>query len=62
MQDGIAVMKKYYSEEAWERHRRYYEEGPSPEWPQLYCDAEALLGADHVAGSRGSVPRYRKGA
>jgi DNA-binding transcriptional MerR regulator len=46
MQDGIAVMKKYYSEEAWERHRRYYEEGPSPEWRQLYRDAEALLGTD----------------
>lgn len=35
MQDGITVMKKYYSEEAWDRHRRYYEEGPSPEWRQL---------------------------
>ncbi len=46
MQDGIAVMKKYYSDEAWERHRRYYEEGPSPEWRQLYRDAEALIGAD----------------
>ncbi|MBZ5634142.1 MAG: MerR family transcriptional regulator [Acidobacteriia bacterium] len=46
MQDGIAVMKKYYSEEAWERHRRYYEEGPSPEWRQLYRDTEALLGTD----------------
>jgi DNA-binding transcriptional MerR regulator len=46
MQDGVAVMKKYYSEEAWEGHRRYYEEGPSPEWRQLYRDAEALLGAD----------------
>jgi DNA-binding transcriptional MerR regulator/uncharacterized damage-inducible protein DinB len=46
MQDGIAVMKKYYSEDAWERHKRYYEEGPSPEWRQLYRDAEALLGTD----------------
>ena len=46
MQDGIAVMKKYYSDEAWEKHKRYYEEGPSPEWRQLYRDAEALLDAD----------------
>ena len=46
MQDGIAVMKKYYSEEAWERHKRYYEEGPSPEWRELYRDGEALLGTD----------------
>jgi DNA-binding transcriptional MerR regulator/uncharacterized damage-inducible protein DinB len=46
MQEGIEVMKKYYSEEAWERHRRYYEEGPSQEWRQLYRAAEALLGTD----------------
>lgn len=46
MQDGIAVMKKYYSDEAWEHHKRYYEEGPSPEWRQLYRDTEALLEAD----------------
>jgi DNA-binding transcriptional MerR regulator len=46
MQGGIVVMKKYYSEEAWERHRRYYEEGPSPQWRQLYRDTEALLGTD----------------
>lgn len=30
MQDGIELMKKYYStEEAWEKRRRYYEEGPT---------------------------------
>lgn len=46
MQSGIAVMKKYYSKEAWERHRRYYEEGPSPQWRQLYRDTEELLGTD----------------
>jgi DNA-binding transcriptional MerR regulator/uncharacterized damage-inducible protein DinB len=46
MQNGIAVMKKYYSEESWARHRRYYEEGPSPEWQELYRDAQALLGED----------------
>jgi uncharacterized damage-inducible protein DinB len=46
MQEGVEVMKKYYSEEAWERHRRYYEEGPSPEWRSFYRDAQALLGSD----------------
>lgn len=46
MQDGIAEMKKYYSEEAWERHRRYYEEGPSPEWRELYREGQELLGGD----------------
>src|SRR5690348_14962563 len=42
MQDGIEQMKKYYStEEAWEKRRRYYEEGPSPEWCSLYRDVNA---------------------
>ncbi len=46
MQDGVAVMKRYYSEEAWERYRRYYEEGPSEEWQKLYAEGQALLGSD----------------
>jgi hypothetical protein len=46
MQNGIEWMKKYYSEEAWERRRRYYQDGPSPEWLQLYRDANRLLGSD----------------
>jgi DNA-binding transcriptional MerR regulator len=46
MQEDIELMKRYYSEEAWEKHRRYYEEGPAPEWLDLYRDANRLLGAD----------------
>ncbi len=46
MQDGLAVMKKYYSDEAWERRKRYYEEGPSEEWQALYREGQALLGSD----------------
>src|SRR5579872_3978133 len=46
MQTGIAVMKKYYSEESWELHRRYYEEGPSAEWQEFYRDGRQLLGED----------------
>jgi DNA-binding transcriptional MerR regulator len=46
MHDGIAVMKKYYSDESWERHRRYYEDGPAPEWHELYREAQELLGED----------------
>lgn len=47
MQDGIELMKKYYStEEAWEKRRRYYEEGPSPEWQALYREVGAALGDD----------------
>ena len=37
MQNGIEVMKKYYSTaEAWDKRRRFYEEGPSREWQELY--------------------------
>jgi DNA-binding transcriptional MerR regulator len=47
MQNDIEVMKKYYStEEAWEKRRRYYEEGPSREWQELYRDVRAALGED----------------
>jgi len=47
MQSDIEVMKKYYStEEAWEKRRRYYEEGPSQEWQELYRDIRAALGED----------------
>jgi len=46
MEDSVAMMKKYYSEETWELHRRYYEEGPSQEWLEFYRDATLLLGED----------------
>jgi DNA-binding transcriptional MerR regulator len=47
MQDDIEAMKKYYSTaEAWEQRRRFHEEGPSPEWKQLYRDVLASLGED----------------
>ncbi len=47
MQDSIEVMKKYYgTEESWERHKRYYEEGPSQEWRDLYRDVAAILDQD----------------
>ena len=47
MQDSVEVMKKYYgTKEAWERHRRLYEEGPAPEWRELYRNVQAALGED----------------
>ena len=46
MQNDIDAMKKYYGEAAWEKHQRYYREGPSPEWKALYRDVVALLGSD----------------
>ena len=48
--NDIEVMKKYYSTaEAWEKHRRLYEEGPSREWQELYRDVNAMLGEDPAA-------------
>jgi len=46
MQDAVAAMKQYYSETEWEKRRRYYEEGPSAQWRELYRDAYALRDAD----------------
>lgn len=47
MQSDIEAMRKYYgTEEAWEKRRRYYEEGPAPEWRELYRDVRAALGED----------------
>jgi hypothetical protein len=46
MQRDIELMKQYYSEEAWERRRRYYEQGPAEEWQALYREVRAVLGED----------------
>jgi DNA-binding transcriptional MerR regulator len=46
VQHVIELMKRYCSEEAWERRRRYYEEGPSAEWQAIYREVRAVLGED----------------
>jgi DNA-binding transcriptional MerR regulator len=46
MRDSIESMKKYYSEEAWVKQRPRYEQGPSPEWRELYRKIGASLGND----------------
>ncbi len=51
MPESVSFMKKYYSEAAWEQRRNYYENGPSPEWLDLWRDANALLNED-PAGTR----------
>jgi DNA-binding transcriptional MerR regulator len=45
-QVAAAAMKKYYTEEGWQRRQRYYEEGPSPEWRELYRELAALADED----------------
>ena len=34
-QVAAAAMKQYYTDEGWQRRRRYYEEGPAAEWRDL---------------------------
>jgi DNA-binding transcriptional MerR regulator len=46
VQHDIETMKRYYSKEGWETRRRYYEEGPSAEWQELYRDVRGLIGED----------------
>lgn len=46
MQNDISAMKKYYSKESWEQHRRYYEDGPGVEWRALYADARKIVDQD----------------
>jgi hypothetical protein len=62
VQHDIELMKRYYSEEAWERRRRYYEEGPAAEWQALYREVRAVLGEDRRllrSGPAAVVPSWR---
>lgn len=43
---AAAAMRKYYTDEGWQRRRRYYEEGPADEWRELYRTLSALVGQD----------------
>jgi MerR family transcriptional regulator, thiopeptide resistance regulator len=45
-QVAAAAMRRYYTDEGWQRRRRYYEEGPAAEWRELYGALSALVGQD----------------
>jgi DNA-binding transcriptional MerR regulator len=45
MQD-IDVMRKYYSDEAWEAWKHHYQDWPPEEWRTLYRDVIAAIGSD----------------
>jgi MerR family transcriptional regulator, thiopeptide resistance regulator len=45
MQD-LDVMKKYYSDEAWEQWKHHYEDWPPEEWRTLYRDIIAAIDSD----------------
>jgi DNA-binding transcriptional MerR regulator len=47
MRNELEMMKKYYStDEAWEKRRHFYEQGPALEWRELYRDIAAVFGQD----------------
>jgi len=43
---AAATMRRYYTDEGWQRRRRYYEEGPADEWRVLYAALSDLVGHD----------------
>jgi DNA-binding transcriptional MerR regulator len=45
MQD-VDVMRKYYSDEAWEQWKHHYEDWPPEEWRTLYRDISAAIDTD----------------
>ena len=45
MQD-VDVMRKYYSDEAWETWKHHYEDWPPEDWRALYKDIIAAMGSD----------------
>jgi hypothetical protein len=45
MQD-VDVMRKYYSDEAWEQWKHHYDDWPPEEWRELYRDIIAAIGSD----------------
>ncbi|HLJ50396.1 MAG TPA: MerR family transcriptional regulator [Bryobacteraceae bacterium] len=46
MELDMDAMKQYFTEGAWEKRRRAYEEGPSKDWIELFGDVEKALGED----------------
>jgi DNA-binding transcriptional MerR regulator len=41
--DDVQVMRKYYSEEAWDEWKHHYEDWPPEEWRALYRDIIAAI-------------------
>jgi len=44
--DDIDVMRRYYSDEAWEQWKHHYEDWPPAEWRALYRDIIAAIDSD----------------
>jgi DNA-binding transcriptional MerR regulator len=46
VESDTEAMRKYYSEAQWKRYRRYYANGPAPEWRALYRDVLTAIDED----------------
>jgi MerR family transcriptional regulator, thiopeptide resistance regulator len=58
MENNIEAMKKYYSEEAWLKRKRHYEQWPSADFENLFREISASLGED-PAGERAQALKTR---
>lgn len=52
------AMKKYYSEEAWNKRQHYYDEWPSPAWQEIFRGVAEVLDED-PAGARAQALKAR---
>lgn len=58
MENNVEAMKKYYSEEAWLKRKRHYEQWPSTDFENLFREIRASLGED-PAGERAQALKTR---
>lgn len=58
MQNDVKAMKKYYSEEAWLKRKRHYEEWPSHDLEELFREISAAL-AEDPAGETAQALKVR---
>jgi MerR family transcriptional regulator, thiopeptide resistance regulator len=58
MQNNVEAMKIYYSEEAWLKRTRYYEQWPSTDLANLFREISASLGANS-AGEKAQALKLR---
>jgi DNA-binding transcriptional MerR regulator len=58
MQCDADAMRKYYSEDAWTKRKRHYEQWPPPHWQELCREAGAILGED-PAGAKAQALKAR---
>jgi DNA-binding transcriptional MerR regulator len=58
MNSDVEAMRKYYSDEAWEKRKQHYEQWPSPAWQEICRDVASILRED-PAGSKAQALKAR---